>query len=73
MNQGTIRSIGDRKRPHVKLVGQDGNAFAILGRVRNAMRKVGWSKAEIGEATDKMMSGDYDNLIATACKYCEVD
>lgn len=73
MNQSTIRSISDRKRPHVKFAGQDGNAFSILARVRDAMREVGWTKAEINEATDDMMSGDYDNLIRTACDYCEVD
>ena len=73
MNQGTIRKISDRKRPHVKLAGEDGNAFAILGQVREAMREVGWTKAEIAEATDDMMSGDYDHLLVTACKYCEVD
>jgi len=72
MNQSEIRSISDRKRPHVELAGQDGNAFAIIGRVRDAMRKVGWSRAEINEATDDMMSGDYSNLLATASKLCEV-
>jgi len=73
MNQSEIGKISDRKRPHVKLAGQDGNAFAIMRRVRDAMRKVGWTKAEINEATDDMMSGDYSNLVQTACDYCEVD
>lgn len=72
MNQNQIRLMSDRKRPYVKLEGEDGNAFSILGQVRSALREVGWSKAEIGEVTDEMMSGDYDNLVATACKYCEV-
>lgn len=73
MNQSTIRKISDRKRPHVELVGRDGNAFAILGRTREAMRKVGWTKAEICEATYDMINGDYDNLVRTVCDYCEVD
>jgi hypothetical protein len=73
MNQNQKRSMADRKKPHVKLAGEDGNAFFILGRTREAMRKVGWSKAEIAEFTDKAMSGDYDNLIRTVCHYCEVD
>lgn len=73
MNQNEIRSISDRKKPHVQLSGLDGNAFAIMGRVRDEMREVGWSRAEIASATDEMMSGDYDTLIRAVCNYCEVD
>ena len=73
MNQNIIRSITDRKKPHVTFVGEDGNAFSILGRARKAMRKVGWSSAEIAEFTDKAMAGDYVDLIGTVCNYCEVD
>jgi hypothetical protein len=73
MNQNEIRKISDRKRPYVELVGRDGNAFAILGRTREAMREVGWTKAEIAEFTDKAMSGDYSALLGTVCDYCEVD
>ena len=73
MNQSTIRSMSDRKRPHVKLAGKDGSAFAIIVQVREAMRKVGWTKAEIAEATDSMMNGDYDHLLVVACEICEVE
>ena len=73
MNQNEIRAIGDRKKPEIQLTGTDGNAFSIMGKVRDAMREVGWTKAEIAEATDEMMSGDYEHLIRTACEYCEVD
>ena len=73
MNQNIIRSLSDRKKPQIQLPGLDGNAFSILGRTREAMRKVGWSKAEIAEFTDKAMAGDYDALIRTVCDYCEVD
>ena len=73
MNQNEIRPIRERTKPHVKLTGTDGNAFAIMGSVRSAMRKVGWSKAEIAEATDDMMSGNYDDFLVTACELCEVD
>ncbi len=46
----------------VELVGQDGNAFAILGRVAAALRKAGHSDA-VKEYMDEAMSGDYDNLL----------
>ena len=65
--------MSDRKRPQVQLTGTDGNAFAVMGRVRSAMREVGWSRAEIASATDEMMGGDYDNLLMVACKLCDTD
>lgn len=49
---------------HVDLVGQDGNAFAILGRVRKALLSAGLGdefEAFHAEAT----SGDYDHLLRT--------
>lgn len=50
---------------HVELVGQDGNAFAILGRVKTAMQRGGVSSEEISKFMEKAMSGDYDNLLRT--------
>ena len=47
----------------VELVGQDGNAFAILGRVAAAMRRAGLSKDVIDDYTEQATSGDYDNLL----------
>lgn len=53
----------------VKLVGEDGNAFAILARVSDALRRGGRSdliKPFLAEAR----SGDYRNLLRTCCRYC---
>lgn len=55
----------------VKLVGEDGNAFSILGRVRNAMRKAQWTSQEIEEYTKKAQSGDYNNLLRVTMEYVE--
>jgi hypothetical protein len=55
----------------VKLVGEDGNAFAILGAVSRALKRAGHADAAeefYAEAT----SGDYDHLLATATRYVEV-
>lgn len=57
----------------VRLVGEDGNAVAIMGRVSNAMRKAGVSQEEINAYLDESMSGNYDNLIATAVKWVSVE
>lgn len=56
----------------VQLTGEDGNAFAILGRVRRAI-----SKSNHPELVEPFMqeatSGDYDNLLQTCMRYVTVD
>lgn len=59
-------------KPKVTLVGNDGNAFSILGSCAKAARKAGWSQEQIKEFTDKATSGDYDNLLMVACQYFDV-
>lgn len=57
----------------VKLVGEDGNAFAIIGRVRKAMKRGGCDSESIKEFTDDATSGDYDHLLHTCMKTVEVE
>jgi hypothetical protein len=54
-----------------RLVGEDGNAFAILGRFRAAARKAGWTPEQIEAVTQKATSGDYNLLLATIAQHCE--
>jgi len=56
----------------VQLVGEDGNALAIMGRVCAALREAGASDDEIAEYMQESTSGDYDNLLATATRWVEV-
>ena len=49
----------------VALVGEDGNAFAILGRVSKALRRAKVPKAEIDAFMAEATSGDYYHLLAT--------
>jgi|TARA_B100001250_G_C19750878_1_gene767688 hypothetical protein len=56
----------------VQLVGEDGNAFAIMARVQRALRQHGVSKEEINEYLNESQSGDYDNLLYTATKWVTV-
>jgi len=53
------------KFPHVKvkLVGEDGNAFAIMGRVQKAMREGCCREKDIERYVEQCTSGDYDNLL----------
>lgn len=56
----------------VTLTGQDGNAFAILGRCREAARDAGLSDEEIAAFMNEAMSGDYDHLLQTAMRWFEI-
>jgi hypothetical protein len=56
----------------VDLVGQDGNAFAIMGRVSKALRRAGVTEEEIALYLEESRSGDYDHLLQTALSWVEV-
>ena len=65
----------DRKlpRPKVRLVGRDGNAFAVLAACMRAAREFGWSAEQIEDFRRDATSGNYDNLLAAAMKYFDVE
>ena len=66
MNNEPITNI------HLKLTGEDGNAFFILGRARQALRRA--RRSDLWEQFHKeATSGDYTNLLATCMKYFVVD
>lgn len=68
--------MSEVKYPHVivKLSGTDGNAFAIMGKVKQALRQGAKAKPEeIQQYLDESMSGDYDNLLRTAMKWVTVE
>ena len=52
------------------LVGQDGNAFALMGYTANAMRECGIAD-EIGEMRERAMSSDYNNLLVVCNEYIQ--
>jgi hypothetical protein len=56
----------------VQLSGNDGNAFAIMGAVKSALKKAGASKEEIEQYLIDSMSGDYDNLLRVAMEWVKV-
>jgi hypothetical protein len=57
----------------VKLVGNDGNAFAIMAAVSKAIRKAGATAEEVEQYMNESMSGDYNNLLRTAMKWVNVE
>lgn len=64
-----LEQVARDKPVIVPLVGEDGNAFAILGRCRGAMRRAGWQRAEIDAFMAEVRGGDYNHLLQTVVKY----
>lgn len=62
----------DTKKPRVKLIGQDGNAFAVLGACRAAARRAKWSNEQWNAVMADMMSGDYNHLLFVAMQHFDV-
>jgi hypothetical protein len=56
----------------VKLVGEDGNAYYILGACCLAARKAGVPLEERELFMQEAKSGDYDNLLRTCLKWFDV-
>ena len=57
---------------HVQLSDEDGNAFVIIARIRRALREAGINGDEIESFATEAMSGDYDNVLATAGRWVAV-
>jgi hypothetical protein len=65
----------------VQLVGMDGNAYSIMGRMQRALRDhmrndLGYGRdriaSEVQAYIDESKSGDYDNLLRTAMRWAKV-
>ncbi|MDM8538741.1 hypothetical protein QUF70_18450 [Desulfobacterales bacterium HSG17] len=64
--------IEPKEKPIVKLIDTNGNAFAIIGRVKNALQKAGADKEYMKKYLDEVMSGDYNNLLCVTMDYVHV-
>lgn len=56
----------------VKLSGEDGNAFAVIGRVAAALRRAGIAREQVNAFYDQATLGDYDHLLQTCMKWVRV-
>ena len=56
----------------VKLTGQDGNAFAILGRMQTALKKHKVPEEEIKVFMKEAINGDYNHLLQTCMEWVDV-
>ena len=64
--------MSEMTKPRLKLVGEDGNAFAILARAKRALRGAG-REDEIQDFVHEATSGDYDHLLRVVMQWFEVD
>jgi hypothetical protein len=60
---GLIEKNGKAK---FKLVGGDGNTFAILGRMSSAMKKAGWDSKDRRKVEAFLFTGDYNRVLQVA-------
>ena len=59
-------------KPKVKLVGEDGNAFSILGRVSGALKIAGADEEYVKDYQNRAMDGAYDDLLVITMEEIEV-
>lgn len=57
----------------VQLVGEDGNALAIMGRTIRALKRAGANPAEIEQFTKEATAGDYDHVLTTVMQWVTTD
>lgn len=53
---------------YCNLTGEDGNAYAIIGRVARALKEAGVPRQEIEAYRARAMSGSYDDLLQTSMR-----
>lgn len=56
----------------VRLVGEDGNAMAIMGRVAKALKRGGVQQSEVDAFYEECKSGNYDHLLYTCTLWVTV-
>lgn len=66
-----LKSHRTNKPIEVELVGQDGNAFGIMGRVGAALRSAGLPAAVFAAYQAEATSGDYHHLLQTTMRWVE--
>ena len=64
---------GAETKPTVKLIGQDGNAFSIMGRVKKALMQAGADKEYVDKYLKESTVGDYSYLLTVSMEYVDVE
>ena len=64
--------MADTGKPRLGLIGEDGNAFAIFGRAKRALRGAD-REDQFEEFMEQATAGDYDHLLRVVMEWFEVD
>ena len=65
---------GGQAKPAVKLVGEDGGTYAILGRCRLAAQQAGWTQERIDKFAQKVLrAADYDDVLRACMEHFNVE
>ena len=59
-------------KPELRLIGEDGNAFFVIGKALREAKRAGWSVEKIEAFKKEAMSGDYDHVLQTCMEHFEV-
>ncbi len=71
-NEEEIAAVkGEPRRVKLRLVGLDGNAFALMGAFQRQAKKEKWTTEEIDAVLDDCRSGNYDHLLCVLMDHCE--
>lgn len=62
------------EKPSARMVGEDGNAYAVMGRVARSLRKAGASEAYVKAYYDESTNSEsYDKLLVVAWRFAELN
>ena len=68
-----MESMKSKTDVHVKLVGQDGNVFLIIGKVSKALKKAGFQELA-DEYLNRTMSADsYNHVLQITMEYVNIE
>lgn len=69
----SLRGINSKSKPTLKLSGEDGNVFFIMGRAVRVLRNEGYTQEEIEQYEEESTSGDYDHWLMVLHKWFNVE
>lgn len=61
-----------KQKPKCKLVGTDGNAFALASKVTEVLRKTGQNDKANLFSKELFTAGSYNNLLQIITKYVDI-
>jgi len=69
---GPDRAGSKPPKPPCKLVGTDGNVFAVIGRVKQALKKAGQDEQASEFVQKAFAAKSYDEVLALCMDYVDV-